>query len=60
LYQDNPNPFSSVTLITYGLEKTEQEILSVLNFSRSVIFVLVDENLDHGSYEVSGIDYLFI
>ena len=52
LYPNNPNPFSTSTIIRHDLRKTEHVILRVMDLSSRIISVLVDKKLEPGSYQV--------
>jgi len=52
LYPNHPNPFSSSTSIKFDIPKADHIILRVLDPSGRVLSVLVDENLESGSYQV--------
>ncbi len=51
LYTNNPNPFSTSTMIKYDIPQTGHVILRVLDSSGRIVAVLVDEKLGAGSYQ---------
>ncbi len=51
LYQNNPNPFSSGTIIKYDLEETVHVMLRVVDLSGRTISILVNEKLGPGSFK---------
>jgi alpha-N-arabinofuranosidase len=55
LYQNNPNPFSSRTIIKYDLDKTEHVMLRVLDLSGRIVTVLVNEKQGPGRYQAEWI-----
>ncbi len=52
LEQNTPNPFSSVTHITYSLKKTTKVLIQVRDLNGNEITTLVNDTLPEGNYTI--------
>ncbi len=53
LSQNQPNPFTDNTLISYSLTHSDQVLIEVFNYAGQKIQVLVDENKPEGKHDVN-------
>lgn len=52
LYQNQPNPTSGLTVISYSLSTNSHVKLDIYDVAGQLLNILVDENQEAGSYQV--------